>query len=303
MSNSSLSLSSGPEPFEKLATRQSPTLGPYAPEGTSRASGTEVRNYSVLEPLRMQRRITHALLMREILTRYGRHNIGFLWLFIDPMIFTGLIALVWSAMRTRHFDSISVVAFAVTGYSTVILWRTMVSRCIDAVEPNRALLFHRPVKVLDFYFARILLEAAGATISFVLLAALFTMFDLMQLPKDPLKVALGWFLLAWFGASLSLAMGSLSEVSPLVEKIWAPISYISFMFSGAMFMLDMLPAQMRYYMLWVPMVSGVEYLREGYFGPVVRFYYDLGYLVTWNLALLLFGLWQIHLMRRRITVE
>jgi ABC-type polysaccharide/polyol phosphate export permease len=29
-----------------------------------------------------------ALLIRELLTRYGRHNIGFLWLFVEPMIFT-----------------------------------------------------------------------------------------------------------------------------------------------------------------------------------------------------------------------
>ena len=28
----------------------------------------------------IQLRVIHALVMREVLTRYGRHNIGFLWL-------------------------------------------------------------------------------------------------------------------------------------------------------------------------------------------------------------------------------
>ena len=255
---------------------------------------------SLWAPLRTQLRVIGALLMREILTRYGRKNIGFLWLFVDPMIFTGLIALIWSVIRTRHLDNISVVAFAVTGYSTVLLWRNMANRCLTAVEPNRSLLYHHSVKIFDFYAARILLEAVGATISFVLLAALFTLFGLMQAPYDPLQVTIGWFILAWFGASLALVVGPLTEVSPFAEKLWAPISYISFMFSGAIFLVDMLPPEAQRIMMWVPMVSGVEYLREGYFGPVVRFHYDMTYLTVFNLVLLLIGLWQVSLMKRRI---
>ena len=37
---------------------------------------------SLLHSLRVQRRVIGALFMREALTRYGRHNIGFLWLFV-----------------------------------------------------------------------------------------------------------------------------------------------------------------------------------------------------------------------------
>ena len=36
----------------------------------------------------IQLRVIWALLLRESLTRYGRHNIGFLWLFVEPMLFT-----------------------------------------------------------------------------------------------------------------------------------------------------------------------------------------------------------------------
>ncbi|MFN5779339.1 MAG: capsule polysaccharide export ABC transporter permease, partial [Novosphingobium sp.] len=36
----------------------------------------------------VQRRVIGALLLREMLTRYGRNNIGFLWLFVEPMLFT-----------------------------------------------------------------------------------------------------------------------------------------------------------------------------------------------------------------------
>ena len=52
-----------------------------------------------MQSLRIQARVVHALIMREIITRYGRHNIGFAWLFAEPMLFTiGVIGL-WSIVH------------------------------------------------------------------------------------------------------------------------------------------------------------------------------------------------------------
>src|SRR5687768_17132883 len=76
----------------------------------------------------ISRRVIGALLLRELLTRYGRNNIGFLWLFVEPMIFTLIITALWSATRTIHGSSIPIVAFAVTGYSSLLLWRNMPGR-------------------------------------------------------------------------------------------------------------------------------------------------------------------------------
>ena len=44
----------------------------------------------------VQRRVIFALLMREVLTRFGRHNIGFLWMFVEPMVFTLFVAGLWT---------------------------------------------------------------------------------------------------------------------------------------------------------------------------------------------------------------
>ena len=52
---------------------------------------------SLWESFRIQLRVIGALLIRESLTRYGRHNIGFLWLFAEPMFFTLGITAIWAA--------------------------------------------------------------------------------------------------------------------------------------------------------------------------------------------------------------
>ena len=85
-------------------------------------------------------RVVHALLMREVLTRFGRHNIGFLWLFVEPMLFTLGITALWTFAKSVHGSNLPIAAFALTGYSAVLLWRNMPSRTIGAVEPNLALM-------------------------------------------------------------------------------------------------------------------------------------------------------------------
>jgi len=42
----------------------------------------------LLRSVVIQTRVVGALIMREIITRYGRHNIGFMWVFVEPMMFT-----------------------------------------------------------------------------------------------------------------------------------------------------------------------------------------------------------------------
>jgi len=258
---------------------------------------------SLLDSWAVQRRVIGALLMREVLTRYGRHNIGFLWLFAEPMMFTLGVTALWSALRTVHGSGLPIVAFAVTGYSSVLLWRNMPARCIKALEPNLALMNHRNVKVLDVYLARLLLEAGGATISFVVLCVVFASLDWMRGPQDLLKVAVAWGLLAWFGAALAILVGAASEQSDLIEKLWHPISYLLFPLSGAAFLVDAAPLGAQHLLLLIPMVNGIEMLRDGYFGSQLRAHYDVTYLVAWALGLSLLGMAKLRLLSRTVTPE
>jgi ABC-type polysaccharide/polyol phosphate export permease len=251
----------------------------------------------------IQARVVHALLMREILTRYGRHNIGFLWLFVEPMLFTTGVTILWTLTKGLHGSSIPIVAFALTGYSAVLLWRNMPSRCIGAIDPNLSLMYHRNVRVIDIFLARLILEGGGATISFVTLSLLYIYIGWLDPPQDVLTVLAGWLSIAWFGAALAIFLGALAEKSELVEKIWHPVSYLTFPLSGAGFLVDTLPQDLQKYILYIPMVNGVEIVREGYFGSKVRAHYDVPYLIGACLALSVLALAQVTVANREITPE
>ncbi len=249
---------------------------------------------SILRSLTVQRRTLYALMMREVITRFGRDNLGALWLIAEPMIFTLGVATLWSAAGLQHGSSIPIAAFAVTGYSSVLLWRNCAGRTIGAIDANLPLLFHRNVKVIDVFLTRIVLEVAGATGSFAILAMFFTSIGWMEAPIDMLQVIFGWFMLAWFGTALALLVGAGTAYSHIVEKLWGPTTYLLFPLSGAAFMVDWLPPTFQKIVLLLPMVHGVEILREGYFGNAVRTHYDVGYMAVVCLLLSLAALYLVR---------
>jgi ABC-2 type transport system permease protein/capsular polysaccharide transport system permease protein len=271
---------------------------PFIPVSTVNTSTQEI---SLRESFKIQRRVIGALLMREILDRWGRHNIGFLWLFGEPMVFTLAVMTLWSLTGMAHSGSISPVGFAITGYSSILLWRNMPARLIKAVEANHTLMHHRNIKVADVFITRLLLETMGATMSLTILTLFFNYFGLLDLPEDPLKVVIAWLLLTWIGVGLALTIGSLSERSEIVHIIWHPTAYIMIPLAGACFTVNSLPRNFQTVVLYIPMVNGVEMLREGFFGDTFHAHYSIPYMVGWCLVLTFIGLGQMTIISRKIV--
>ena len=251
----------------------------------------------------IQRRVIWALFLRETLTRYGRHNIGVLWLFGEPMLFTLGITTLWTLGHMSHASNIPIVAFALTGYSTVLVWRNMPNRLNKAVEIHLGLMHHRNVRPIDIYAARLLLEVGGVTTSFVVLSALFCSIGWMDPPENILEVIGGWVLMVWFGASLAILVGSISEHSELFERLWHPITYLMIGFSGLGFLVDAMPAASQYYLLMIPMVNCSEIIRDGYFGSLFTAHFDVMYVVIWNIIQSFLAMIGVRFVSRGMTLQ
>lgn len=240
---------------------------------------------------KIQLRVIYALLMREIITRYGRHNVGFLWLFIEPMIFTLLIAIFWQVVRSSGAgQNIPIIPFAVIGYSVVLCWRNSVSRTTKAISANSGLLYHRNVTVIDVFLARVYLEVFGATVSFMALSVIFHLAGFMPMPDDFLYMAMGWLLMIWFAIGLSFTIGAVCEMSDVANRLWSTLSIVLFPISGVAFFVHWLPELAREPVLYIPMVHLTEMIRHGYYGDVIPTYENIPYLVWCNMMLSFMGL-------------
>jgi ABC-type polysaccharide/polyol phosphate export permease len=236
----------------------------------------------------VQLRVIGALIRREMLTRYGRNNIGFLWLFVEPMLFTMLVMAIWGVRKSGL--AIPMAAFAITGYPVAMIWRNSVSRGMKAISSNNALLYHRNVRVLDIFISRIVLEVSAviAAMLFLIVAGIYL--GLMPWPENTPKVVFGLALMAWFGFALAMVVGSLAERSEVVNRLWSPFSFFLFISSGIFTLIDWMPPTAQHYILMLPMAHGAELIRDGFFGSLFTAHYEVAYLAFWCLILTLAGL-------------
>lgn len=250
-----------------------------------------------------QRAVIWALLLRELHTRYGRENIGYLWMIGEPAMFCVGVAIMWTAIRPSHEHGIPVTAFVITGYVPLTMWRHCVARSLKAFEANGALMFHRQVTPLDIILARNILEIYGSLIAGIAVAAAAILLGFMDPPQDYGLLYLGMFYQALYCLACSLLMAPLSETSDIFERMVGAIMYLSIPFSGAFTMVDWVPASFQSVLLYFPGVHALEILRKGQFGSQVHAIYDVVYL-SWVIAIMiLVGLSLTLRSRKYILVQ
>lgn len=256
-------------------------------------SQTDHISYDVLfrDSLKIQIRVVKALILREILTRYGRSNLGFLWLFLEPMMFTvGIIVLRSLVIRNTQPQEFPLAGFLLTGYLSFILFRNITNRLSKGVSSNLGLLYHSNVKIIDILLSRFILEFCGLSGAFIFLSFVFIYFNLIDVPDSIMWSIVGWLFIAWFSLVFGIVIAYLQEASKLFERIWSLILLALLPFSGVFFMVSWMPKEYQDLILWFPLVNGIELLREGFLGEKTQAMYSISYLIFSNLSIMLLGL-------------
>jgi len=248
----------------------------------------------------VQRRVIGALVLRELHTRYGRENIGYLWLILEPLLLAAAIALIHSRSPSHYGGGMKPVPFVLVGYCNFMMFRNMFNRAEGALEGNLTLLYHRQVTVTDVMVARGLLEAAGTVFAFALLMGVAVATGLADPPTRPHLVMLGMAAMFALSLGLSFLVAAATHDNRAVGRLVHPIGYLMLPLSGCFTALQWLPPGLRAVFEWVPLAHVFELLRRGWFRGARADYIDVPYLVAWTGGSLLLGLLALSAIRRRI---
>ncbi len=251
---------------------------------------------------RVQGRVLGALLMREVISRYGRQNISFLWLIVEPLILTTGVMVVWSYIH-RDQHGITLIAFVLTGYMPLTLWRHISSHMVNCLRQNLPLLYHWQVRPLDLLLARGLFEFSGTTLALFAVYTTLRLANLLEPCADPGLALAGWMLMAWLSFAIGLILAALAEQFEFVEKLVSPFQYLLLPISGVFFMVAWLPTWAQKLALYVPMVHSYELFRAGMIGESIQTHYSVPYLLTCNIVLTLFGLLFVRRASHHIQFE
>lgn len=247
-----------------------------------------------------QLRVVHAVALRETRTRFGAHQLGYLWALLEPVFwiltFSGMF---WALGRlTPHgFELIPFLATGIIPYELVIKTSDRVS---SSIEANRALLFYPQVHTLDLAFARGALEIATCISVFVAIVGGYALYVRELHIDDVLRVLFGMGLAGLLGLSLGLVLCALSLLSKSVDRIRTPLFRPLFWISGLFFTADSIPLHVREYLMWNPILQCVEIVRDGWFTGYRATEASPAYVLVWIILLAFAGLTLERAVRRRI---
>lgn len=251
-------------------------------------------------PFRVGVRVVHALLLRELKTRFGAYRLGIVWALIEPLTHVAVLSVIFGIRSRTAPGAAEFPIFLATGIIPFVMFRGMVMRAMTTVEANRALFTYAQVKPFDTLIARFILEVAIYSVVFLvfMIGAGWVGFDVAV--QDPLAVFVVFLALGLLGLGVGalacVLNDALPDVAQLVPVTLRPLYFIS----GIFFSVEVIPAEYRGWLLWNPVLHGLELIRGHYFRGIETHYGDPLYLAACTVATLSFGLLTFHVYRTRM---
>lgn len=276
----------------------------YTDRMTAPAYDRRSRLDILLTGLARQGSVVNALALRELQQRYGRANIGYLWVIVEPLMLASVISGLHAASGFGLTgNGVSPFTFMLTGYTIYIIFRNSFNRSDGVLHDYANLLYHSMITPFDIMLSKSIVETIGCISALVTLQILGIILGLSDVPARPLYLIEAVALFSWFSFSCCLVVGAYTLHSPILERLVHPISYFSLPLSGAFFTVSVLPAWARPYVLWNPMVPIFELARYGQFASATDRYAPLGFTVAVSCFVTYWGLLAIRRVRRDIHVS
>lgn len=248
-------------------------------------------------------RVLHALLLREIKTRFGAFRLGVVWALAEPLAHVVILSVIFGIRSPTTAQGVEFPVFLATGIIPFLLFREMVTRGMTAITSNQSLFSYRQVKPLDTLVARFILEIVIYSAVFLVFMAGAGWLGFDVSVGDPLTLLLVFLALGLFGLGLGalacVLNTALPDAAQVVPIILRPLYFIS----GIFFSVEAIPAEYRGWLLWNPVLHALEIIRGAWFHAIDTHYGSPLYLALWTGGALSLGLLTFHVHRYRMVAS
>jgi len=242
----------------------------------------ELRSPSLLDAFRKQWSVIVALMLREALTRYKHHRLGYFWALFEPLIQIGMWFVIFTVLRAPplYYD-LPMPLFLATGIVAFYFFYNVSGYVEGALGKNSALLRFPMVKQLDALLARFILESATMILVAVFVFTLVLQLGLGFPPHNWAGLLQAGFCMALLGLGFGSFNAMVIELIPSYEFLQGIIGRILFFTSGAFIPLTALPPGVMDYLQWNPVLNGVELFRAAWSYSYQPYQFSNWYVLLW----------------------
>ena len=208
--------------------------------------------------------VVFALLVRELKSRYGNYRMGYAWALLEPLFTISLFCFVFGLKQQQLFGDVEAPVFIAAGYLPFLLFRNCCSRLQKAVSANINLFCFRQITPFTTLVTRYFLECLISLATLIVLLAALLWLGFNAMPADPLGLLAGIFLLSLLGFAIGtifcIVVSLFAEAEKLVSMLMRPLVWISCVYHP----LAVVPQEYRHFLLWNPLVHGLELIRNSW---------------------------------------
>lgn len=245
-------------------------------------------------------RVLHALMLREMVTRYGVSRLGYLWALLEPVGFITLLSLLFSQIAHAPPIGNSFPLFYATGFIGFHWFHDISTVVAKSAYVNRPLFTFPAVTPLDTVIARFCLQAlTGLAVAVVIFFGILT-FTPGQTGMSPLPLLQGFALAATLGLALGLFNVWATAISKTWELIWSLVSRPLLLISCVFYTFWSVPLLAREVLWYNPLIHVVGLIRAGFYPAYDASHVQPGYVLAISGGLTLIGLIGLRLAPTRI---
>ena len=248
----------------------------------------------------VQCRVLHALILRELKSRYGSRRLGFMWALIEPLIFISIFVAGFQLLGRQSQGGIPVPLFFVAGFSPFFMFRDIFGEVMSGTKGHQSLLMFPQVTRIDLLLSKLILAALVSVVVFLTLLIGLYFFGFSFRVENALGVMIGFTMMVLLGFGLGLVLGAFSIRYEFIQSLSQPLlGRPLFLTSGLFFSASMLPPVAREIALYNPLLHCIELIRASLFENFESRYVDLTYVMVFTLVLISFGLMLLMVFERQ----
>lgn len=247
--------------------------------------------------------VWQALFLREALDRFFGSRAAWAWLVVEPAMHIGFMSCLWGMMRKNSLGGINVTMWIILGMLSFFLFRRTSVQTLHALDCNKAFFAFRQVRPFDVALMRAGVEAFSMFFISSSILGVAALAGLEVLPDDPITVLLALAGLWLFGLGYGLVTSVCMRLVPDSGHIFQILMMPLYLISGVIMPVSYIPVPYRDWLLWNPLVHGLELVRLGFFSNYHTLDVSFSYLYSWVLLSITLGLTLYRAFETRLVTQ
>jgi capsular polysaccharide transport system permease protein len=240
--------------------------------------------------------------MREVDKEAGEGGLGVLVAVCEPILHIGVFCSWHYFSRIMPIYGTSTILFIATGLYPVFLFihlsgHIIISSRISIATRRFPIEGAMPSLIASGLVGLIIFAMTGV----IFFGGLYILATPQAIPFEPQKVFHSMVALTCFGAGAGLSNAVIDRLIPYWRFIWGSAARIMILFTGVLYVPDLMPPYMRDVLAWNPITHGVGLFRQGFYPHYPTVLYDPRYMWTCALSSLLVGVFLHYLFRATLS--